>query len=661
MTIAPTGVVELFKNVSLDPTYSKTFFFKNETEQNTYFTTTISSQRVLTNSNVTYQREKRDAIRLQLSDNIHLPLTNYVNIKDVYNCNYMRFRNTDSTTSPFTNKWYYAFILDIEYVNPVTIEVTYQIDVMQTWLPSYTEVVNNQTVKYDNDYELGSCLVLRNHTSSDDIGDNIESESFGDDESTFANNDQYTVDIYDSETDPQTGITTYKNDWYIVILVKNDVFVEMADEISSILTGNGKSLVQGRTMYSGVYNGLGIICVEVNYKLMDIMNLHTTFTQFFTLNGIVAMYVCPAFFAPTEGYPVKELGETTEEWEERKKAYFNKWKYNQISTTILKNMNVEISESNGITPPASFGNYTPINNKMHTYPYSYLYASDNRGNYHFYRYEFFANGKAYFYGEGCFTSQPEMMIYPRNYKNKVNNYEEKMVIDSFPMCAWQSADLVDWLAKAGMMLVGASNASVDPIITTTTNTKKTTNTYEKGLDGQKITDSKRTTSTGKEYTWHKVEDRGGYQRDTATRTINTVTKNKVEKDGISRDINIPIPHISHNSLANTDIMLGTIYNQTFSIHQMQILPEFAYKIDDYFSRFGYAINDVTIPNINARPKFTYIQTSGCCMTTNNIPASVEAEICEIYDNGITFWKDKTEVDKYRYALYEANKPQGSVG
>ena len=661
MTIAPTGVVELFKNVSLDPTYSKTFFFKNETEQNTYFTTTIASQKVLTNSNVTYQREIRDTIRLQLSNEVHLPLTNYVNIKDVYNCNYMRFRNTDSTTSPFTNKWYYAFILDIEYVNPVTIEVSYQIDVMQTWLPSYTEVVNNQTVKYDNDYELGNCLVLRNHTESDDIGENIEPEDFGDDESTFANNDQYTIDIYDSETDPQTGVTIYKNEWYIVILVKNDIFSRIADQIAQLLTGVYKGFVQGHTLYSGIYNGLGIICLGVSYDMIQLMELQTVFTQFFTANGIIAMYMCPAFFAPTEGYPVQQSGESVEDWEERKKAYYNKWRKNQVSDKVIKNMNLEISESNGITPPLTFGNYTPINNKMHTYPYSYIYASDNRGGYHFYRYEFFANCKAYFYGEGCFTSQPEMMIYPRNYKNKVNNYEEKMVIDTFPMCAWESADLVDWLAKAGMMAISAYTGSVDPVVTTTTNTKTISDTVAKNLDGQKITDSKRNTSTGKEYDWHKVETRGGYQKDTTNRTITTKSKNVVEKDGIKRNINIPTPHISHQGMGNTDILLGTTYNQTFTIYQMQVHPNFAYKIDDYFSRFGYAINDVTTPKINVRPKFTYIQTSGCCMTTNNIPASVEAEICEIFDRGITFWNDKMEVDKYRYSLYEANKPQGSVG
>ena len=639
MLITPNGTVQLYKNVPLDPNYNKTFYFENETEQNNFFSGSGSIPNsiapVLTVNNVTYQREKRNTIRLEAST------------RPVFNCNYMRFKNTDNVGNTYPNKWYYAFILNLEYVNNTTVEITYQIDVMQTWLP--------KTESYNNDYELGNCLVVRNHTISDDIGENLEPEDFGDDESTFANNDSYTIDIYDRKE--EEGVTIYNNDWYIVMLIENDIFLTLADDISSVLTGYGKRLIQGHTFYSGVYNGLGIICIEVNHDMIESMDTQTVFTQLFTNNGIKAMYMCPAFFAPSEGKPVIAAGETIEHFEERQKEYFNKWKKNQIADKILKNMNVEISEETGIPIPDTFDGYTPINNKLKTYPYNYLYVSDNRGGYHFYRYEFFENNKAYFYGEGCFTSQPEMIIYPRNYKNRLNNYEEKMVIDSFPVCSWQAPDLVDWLAKGAMM--GISAANVPNPISVSKVTKQTTDVYEKDLDGQKIEDSKRTTSTDREYSWHKVVDRSGYQRDTATRTKETTVT--TDKGKIERKISLPTPHICHSVVGNGDILLGTTYNQTFTIYQMQILSNFAYKIDDYFSRYGYAINDVTTPNINARPKFTYVKTSGCCMTTNNIPASVEAEICDIFDRGITFWKDKGNVDKYSYTLYQANRPIGGVG
>lgn len=649
MTIVPNGKVELFKNVSLEPSYKKTFFFENATAQDTYFTTTIANQKVLTNNNVTYMREKRNTVRLQLDNDISSAGNNYVNIKDVYNCNYMRFRNRDTDPlhpSPFVNKWYYAFVLDVEYVNPVTIEVTYKIDVMQTWLPKYGNNVN--------DYELGSCLVLRNHTISDVVGEHLEPEDFGTDESTFANNDAYTVDIYESET--IDGVTYYKTDWYVVLLIKNDYFPAFADAISSALTGE-KHLLAGRTLYSGVYNGLGICCMQVNYDEIQILDEHIAITNLLTGNGLVAMYMCPAFFAPSEGKPAKESGETDEQFLARCKAYYNKWKHNQKSTKIIKNMTTDILEANGITPPNTFGSYTPINNKMKTYPYNYLYVTDNRGGYHFYRYEFFTGNKGYFYAEGCFTTQPEMMIYPVNYKGQINNYEEKMVIDSFPMCAWQSPDLVDWLAKGAMLAASVYTGNPTPAISTTTQT--TTDTYDKDIDGQKVENITRTNAKGEIKQSEKITDLSGYRNDTQTHTKTIVTEK--DKGEIKRNIHIPIPHIAHSGMGNTDIMLGTVYNQTFDIYQMQILPQFAQKIDDYFSRYGYRINDVTTPNINARPKFTFVQTSGCCMVTSNIPASVEDEICQIFDRGITFWNDKTEVDKYRYALYQSNVPATPVG
>lgn len=636
MLITPNGTVQLYKNVSLDPDYNKTFYFENETEQNNFFSGSGSVPNsitpVLTVNNVTYQREKRNTIRLEATT------------RPVFNCNYMRFRNTDNVGNTYPNKWYYAFILNLEYVNNTTVEITYQIDVMQTWLP--------KTDSYNNDYELGNCLVVRNHTITDEIGDNLEPEDFGDDESTFANNDSYTIDIYDrTEVD---GVTIYNNDWYIVMLIENDIFLTLADDISSVLTGYGKRLIQGHTFYSGVYNGLGIICIEVNHDMIESMDTQTIFTQLFTNNGIKAMYMCPAFFAPSEGKPVRAAGETDEHFEERQKEYFNKWKKNQIADKILKNMDVEVSEETGIPIPETFGAYIPINNKLKTYPYNYLYVSDNRGGYHFYRYEFFENNKAYFYGEGCFTSQPEMIIYPRNYKNRLNNYEEKMVIDSFPMCSWQSPDLVDWLAKGAMLAINAGN--VPALVSNSTTTTNKTDVFDNTITNTNKDNAQLKSNTGRQYNYTDNDFNVKNIKGTINRTEETTVS--TDRREIGRRVTLPHPHICHSVVGNGDILLGTTYNQTFTIYQMQILSNFAYKIDDYFSRYGYAINDVTTPNINARPKFTYIKTSGCCMTNNNIPASVEAEICAIFDKGITFWKDKGSVDRYDYTLYVANKPIG---
>ena len=76
-----------------------------------------------------------------------------------------------------------------------------------------------------------------------------------------------------------------------------------------------------------------------------------------------------------------------------------------------------------------------------------------------------------------------------------------------------------------------------------------------------------------------------------------------------------------------------------------LIFEQAKMIDDYFTRFGYAIKKTQIPNRNARPHWTYVKTIGCVIE-GSCPADVEATICSIYDNGITFWNNPDEIGDY---------------
>lgn len=79
-----------------------------------------------------------------------------VNIANLYNCDYMRFKNTS-----FENKWFYAFVLEINYINNITTEVIYQLDPLMTWMGIFS---------------LRKCYVVRQHTHNDGIGNNICTE-----------------------------------------------------------------------------------------------------------------------------------------------------------------------------------------------------------------------------------------------------------------------------------------------------------------------------------------------------------------------------------------------------------------------------------------------------------------------------------------------------
>lgn len=141
MLIQPDTVIKLLHNCPLDKTYDHTLYFASESAQVSYFTG-------LTKHNLTkqnYQRYDRGWLTIQ------------VPAEELYDCNYLMFRNT-----AFGTKWFYAFVTSIEYVNNVTSRVKYELDVMQTWY---------------FDYSLGHCFVEREHAFTDTVGVNTVPEN----------------------------------------------------------------------------------------------------------------------------------------------------------------------------------------------------------------------------------------------------------------------------------------------------------------------------------------------------------------------------------------------------------------------------------------------------------------------------------------------------
>lgn len=140
MYIAPDSTVILLAGCPINATYENTLWFNNSQSQENYF----KSLAYRTFSKVSYQRATSGQITLQ------------VNPYSVLNCNYMMFQNRN-----FSTKWFYAFITNVEYVNNETARITYEIDVMQTWL---------------FDAKLRQCFVEREHSATDVAGDNLVPE-----------------------------------------------------------------------------------------------------------------------------------------------------------------------------------------------------------------------------------------------------------------------------------------------------------------------------------------------------------------------------------------------------------------------------------------------------------------------------------------------------
>lgn len=141
MYVVPDTHLEFFQNLNIDSDYENTIYFPTTQAKDDYFATIPS----IKTPRCTYQREKRGYCRVEIP------------IGQLYGRSYMRFRNNQ-----FENKWFYAFVENVEYINDITTEVQYAIDVMMTWMGSYT---------------IDQCFVERQHSETDNIGDNLVPEN----------------------------------------------------------------------------------------------------------------------------------------------------------------------------------------------------------------------------------------------------------------------------------------------------------------------------------------------------------------------------------------------------------------------------------------------------------------------------------------------------
>lgn len=135
--VEPNSNLEFFYNTGLSITHENSLYFPSTSAKDNYF----GGVRSIVIGKCTYQRSNQGFCRVQI------PIAN------LYNVDYMRFKNIN-----FENKWFYAFVLSVNYINNETTEVQYLLDPLITWM---------------GDFSLDQCYIERQHVRNDNIGANI--------------------------------------------------------------------------------------------------------------------------------------------------------------------------------------------------------------------------------------------------------------------------------------------------------------------------------------------------------------------------------------------------------------------------------------------------------------------------------------------------------
>ena len=87
-------------------------------------------------------------------------------------------------------------------------------------------------------------------------------------------------------------------------------------------------------------------------------------------------------------------------------------------------------------------------------------------------------------------------------------------------------------------------------------------------------------------------------------------------------------------------------------YDTQVRADEARRLDEFFTRFGYAQNRVMKPNPAARPCFTFLQTADDSYingSSGRANAAEQKKINEILRQGVTFWRSSVSSgDLFKY-------------
>ena len=555
MYIQPNTTVILLTGVPLDESYDHTIKFTSAQAQQTYF----MSKQLMRFDQHTYQRKERGTIRVNaLADNL-------------YHVNYLMFQNT-----AFGNKWFYAFVRSVNYINEQTTEIVYVIDTYQSWL---------------FEMQVGECFVEREHIVNDVVGANLLDEG---------------LQLGDHEITHRRTITGQGNsvgdNFYGFVVVTNP---------------------------SPARQHLHAIWGEAQYNLMSMG------CYFFYFDLINEDDNFQAFLSDLEQLPTGADQVITF-------TIIPKRVINNYNATDPHNPNDDFQYEERVAPNLP---YTPKNKKLYQYPFCFIEASDNCGNSKIYKYEYFdkqaitPQGDPVFVGFNCgstISPLPEMYLMPLYYNadtsevpTKDSGLDAMLVSSVIPQLPYSTDSYKIWLAQNstwvnGHRIEGSEIVSPQQIAT------GATQVLGASLAGA-MAGATKGGAVGAEL---------GLVGGATTAIVNNF--NKVLSNVSEKEKAKLLPDKYNAGTGGINLQMNRV---GFTLYCKSIRADMMRRIDSYFDMYGYKTNELKVPNMDSRPHWNFVKT-GWANISGNIPADDIVKLKEIFNNGITFWKNPSEVGDY---------------
>lgn len=467
--------------------------------------------------------------------------------------NYIAFQNKN-----YSNKWFFAFIDDVIYNGDNNTEITYTVDSWSTWFDKWQKKV---------------CFINRQHVNNDEVGLHTVPEN---------------LDVGQLISDNTDNINELgaESDYYIVIASNYNP----SNETRYAGVGMYAEYVQGCMWFAWLVN-------RINYAdtINEISDWIYNITKQQHADDIQAMFALPyqAFNL------VGDIDTNTH-------LVIN-GKGRKLDDTITKSKSLY----------RLFDDFTPKNNKLYVYPYSFVRITNNSGSYNDYKIEDFLEPDV----DGNITDNMSFnvigvpcigyagKIRPKYYQGIVNNEDESVQLGKYPTLSWSVDAFTNWLTQNAVNLTAGAISNILGSALS--------------IGAGAVSGNALGVASG----------------------IISVSSGIANTFGQINQASM-LPNTSQGNANAGDVSF--IFNlNRFKILHMRAKKEYLQRIDNYFTRFGYKLDELTLPNITGRKYWNYVEIG----STEEIGyGEVPTKFMDIINNacrrGVTIWHNHENIGNY---------------
>jgi hypothetical protein len=408
-------------------------------------------------------------------------------------------------------------------------------------------------------------------------------------EREHVNDDTVGVNLVDEGIPPQEYVV---NNSFDLEFFDKDTFKPVI-AVSEIVTSGGAEDIPFVSSQGGVFCGMCYVKPNFQTTADAIVRIYDEQGH---ADSIKYMFMCPSELITDTSYSyggTLKDGTTT---------------YNY--SVIANNVSYSVS-SGAYDKPTTIDTYNPVNKKLLQFPYCYLSIDPHSGNLYNFNYEdIYVTGGKYavscdaILSVGC-SVRYTIPLYKNHSATSQAVYTYGFTGIKYPTCGWISDAYTNWLTQNAVNL---GFTTISPM--TGGFLKAGINALSGNIMG------------GIEGVYNSLQS--DYRA--------SMMPDQVRGNENSGDINFA---------------LGLV-NPT--VNEMSIKRDQARIIDDYFTRFGYKVNALKLPNQTGRTYFNFVKIGSSEIigypNSKGCPSDAMNSINNIYRSGVTLWHSHDRIGNY---------------